>query len=1070
MLDRLHPGSSQYNVPMAWRIEGALDEDALGRSLREVCLRHEALRTLFRVRDGEPEQVVIGDVPVLDIVDLGSVPLDERDEEALSLLRADADDPFDLAAGPPVRLRLYRHGDHRWTLSVIVHHIVFDDWSSAVLERDLTALYRSAATGNAAQVQPLPMQYLDWVVRERECDSAAAEQLGYWQRQLEGAPATIELPANAVVSRDPAPAVQERVAADQADIEALEVLGRAEGCTSFMVMLAVWSALLHRSTGQTDLVIGTPYAQRESAETHELIGFFLNTLALRTDLGGNPSFRDVLARTRSVATEAFARADVPFDSVVEALRPERAGGRHPLFQVWFAADSAGGDGLDLEGAVCTKLQLDGGQAKFDLALFVTRQPGGAGLVLEFDSALFERRTIASLARQLSRLIGEIAAAPDRPLSEHDLFDPGERELVLKTWNDTAESFDAESLVHRWFEKQVERTPDAIAVEFGDEHVSYAQLDRHADDVARALRRAGAGTGTYVGIAVRRSVPMLAAVLGTLKAGAAYVPLDLSHPRERVALLLEDTGASVVLVDSMTRGQLPPTGARCIDVADVADVPAEPDTGIISGASGAGPDSVAYITYTSGSTGRPKGILMSHRAVSNLVAWQLDRYGPWQPGYRTLQFASLSFDVSFQEIFTSLATGGTLVLITEDERRDVHGLAALLNRRRVQRLFIPAVALQQVAEGCRAGGQLPCTLDTVIAGSEQLVVTDDLRELFAALPDGRLHNEYGPSETHVTTAYTLPDDPSQWPAWAPVGRPIANARVYVLDAQRRPTSVGTRGEVYIGGSGLAHGYLGRPGLTAAAFVPDPYADEPGARLYRTGDIARHLPSGDLEFLGRADGQVKIRGFRVEIGEVQAHLGAHPGVRSAFVRVDGEQSAERRLVAYVVPATGGTLDLGALRSFLQQRLPDYMVPSAFVLLERFPLTVNGKVDQRRLPEPDFGAFGSEYSYAEPRDAMEKEIAGEVARLLRIVSVGRDDDFFTLGGHSLLATRVLWAVQTRFSVGLALGDFYQRPTVAGLADSVRRAQAGPSAPVRETTEAQQGVEQRLDALFDDLLGPAN
>ncbi|MZF89093.1 non-ribosomal peptide synthetase [Streptomyces sp. SID5643] len=1066
MLDQLHPGSCQYNIPMAWRIEGDLDEDGLSRGLRELCRRHEALRTVFHVRDGRPEQRVVDDLPVLVVEDLGSVAPQERHRAVADRLRADAGTPFDLTAGPAVRMRLYRHDDHTRTLSITVHHIVFDDWSSTVLERDLAALCRAAGAGGLEHAQPLPTRYLDWVVRERE-RIPSAEQLEYWRTRLDGAPATIELPVDSAAGDGPAPALQETVAVAQEDIESLDRLARSEGATSFMVMLAAWSALLHRASGQTDLVIGTPYALRESADTHELIGFFLNTLALRTDLAGDPSFRQLLARTRSTATDAFARSDVPFDSVVQALSPERAGARHPLFQVWFATDSADGAGLDLPGVTCTRIPLDGGEAKFDLALFVTHRPDATELVLEFDSSLFERAAIAYLGRQLGRLITSIAAEPDLPLSAHDLFDPGERELVLRTWNATDRPYQTPALVHHWFEQQAARTPDATAVEFGDERVTYVQLDRRADAVAQALRRAGAGHGVYVGIALRRSVDMVAAVLGTLKAQAAYVALDLSHPEERVALLLEDTGAPVVLVDGTTAQRLPHTPARRIDMAGI---PQEPDAGGAPGGPGATAGSVAYVTYTSGSTGRPKGILMSHRAVGNLVAWQLDRYGPWQPGYRTLQFASLSFDVSFQEIFSSLATGGTLVLITEDERRDVHGLAALLNRRRVQRLFIPAAALQQVAEGFRASGLPPRTLDTVIAGSEQLVVTDDLRELFAALPEGRLHNEYGPSETHVTTAHTLPADPAQWPSWVPIGRPIANTRVYVLDAQRNPTPVGSRGEVYIGGIGLAHGYLGRPDLTTAAFVPDPYAPEPGARMYRTGDIARHLPNGDLEFLGRTDGQVKIRGFRVELGEVQANLDAHPGVRSAFVRVDGQRSDQRRLVAYVVPATGQELDAARLRAFLQRRLPDYMIPSAFVLLDRFPLTVNGKVDQRGLPEPDFAAHGAADTFVEPRDALEKEIAAEWEALLSVPRVGRDDDFFSLGGHSLLATRLLWSLRARLSVELALGEFYRLPTVAGLAGSVRRAQADRPATADGASDPPQGAEQRLDALFDDLLGPAD
>jgi amino acid adenylation domain-containing protein len=585
------------------------------------------------------------------------------------------------------------------------------------------------------------------------------------------------------------------------------------------------------------------------------------------------------------------------------------------------------------------------------------------------------------------------------------------------------------LAHQWFEWQAARRPAAVAAEFGDERVTYAELNDRADVTARVLAAAGVGVGTFVAVAVQRSVAMLVAVLGTLKAGAAYVPLDLSHPADRIALILEDTAAPLILTDPATRELLPPTPARLIEVTALQDEPGA----VVSDA--ATPDSVAYVTYTSGSTGRPKGILMPHRAVNNLVAWQLDRYRPWPDGYRTLQFASLSFDVSFQEIFSTFASGGAVVLITEAQRRDVHGLVGLLNRTRVQRLFIPSVALQQVAEGYCAGGSAPSTLETVIAGSEQLMITDDLRRLFTALPQCRLHNEYGPSETHVTTAYSLPADPATWPSRAPIGRPIANAQVHLLDADRRPVGPDVPGEIYIGGVGLAHGYLCRPQQTAAAFVPDPSSERPDALVYRTGDIARYLSSGELEFLGRADEQIKIRGFRVEPGEVEATITTYPGARSAFVKAHGDEAAHRRLVAYIVPHDGVALGVAVLRDFLRSKLPDYMVPAAFMLLDRFPLSVNGKIDQRRLPQPRFGDIDGGAPYRAPQDDLEQVIAAEIAGLLEVARVGTEDDFFALGGYSLAAATLLRALQRRFSVDLDLADFYKQPTVAALAERVRQ-----------------------------------
>ncbi|MCX2969319.1 MULTISPECIES: non-ribosomal peptide synthetase [Streptomyces] len=1077
LLDRMHPGGTDYLVPLAWRLDGALDEPALVHALREVFRRHDALRTVFRVRDdGEPEQCVLPDLPEITVEDLGGLPAGERERAERAALRAETERPFDLAAGPVARARLLRLDERRWTLVLVVHHIVFDEWSAGVLTRDLSALYAAAHRGEAGPAAASGPRYLDWVLWDAERSAAADGQVDHWRRVLDGAPTTVDLPTDAPGGGEGGgpggPAGELRVPVPPGVVADLTDLGRAEGCTPFMTLLAAWAAFLHRLSGQSDLVIGAPVARRGPAETHAMVGFFLNTVALRPDLGGDPGFRALLARTRAVTTDAYAHADAPFDAVVEALRPERSGARHPLFRAWFADDDAGGPELDLPGLRSAPVPLTTRTAKFDLALFLTRHADGAALILEYDGALFTEDTAARLADRLARLLAALAERPDAPLSAHELLDPAERERLVRTWNDTARDLGAEARAHHWFEKQAARTPDAVAVEFAGQRVTYAELDARAEAVARALRRVGVTDGTYVALAVRRSVAMLAAVLGTLKAGGAYVALDPDHPRDRLALVLADTGAPVLLVDPATRDGVPDTDAVLLDVTALPDPgPAASGPAAPAAPRGLPHDPVAYVTYTSGSTGRPKGILMPHRAVSNLVAWTLERYGPWEPGHRTLQFASLSFDVSFQEIFSTLGSGGTLVLVTEEQRRDVHGLAELLRRERVERLYVPAAALQQLAEGHRGGATPPTALRTVVAGSEQLVVTDDLRRLFADLPGTRLHNEYGPSETHVVTAHALPADPAAWPEWVPVGRPVANTRVYVLDALGRPVPVGVRGEVHLGGRGLAHGYLGMPRQTAAAFTPDPFGPEPGARLYRTGDIARHLSDGTLEFLGRADDQVKIRGYRVELDEVRTTVDAHPAVRSAFVRVHGERSAERRLVAYVVPHAGEPPAAGELAEFVRRRLPGYMVPSAFVTVERLPLTVNGKVDQRRLPEPDFAAtVRAEGRYAPPRDALERAVAEVLADALSVPRVGRDDDFFALGGHSLLAAKALWAVQERQGVTLTLGDFFRRPTAAGLAACVRRARESGAPPPQSAAAAERpSGGRRLDDLFDDLLGPA-
>ncbi|WP_179230459.1 non-ribosomal peptide synthetase [Streptomyces sp. CS227] len=1063
----MRPDSAAYNVASAWRIEGDVDEPALVRALERLSLRHAALRTVFRTVGEAVEQVVLDDPPEVEIVELGGAASGRHDDDAAlaAALAERAGMPFDLAQAPPVRLTLYRHPGLSWTLGVVLHHILVDDWSMGILRTDLAELYRSARTGgDAAGAAPGP-SYLDWAQREHERRDEMLRQVSYWAERLRDAPRRMDLP----VSGPPgdAPAAQVRVPARPAALGTLLDLGRAEGCSSFTVLLTVWAALLHRVTGEQDMVVGTPATLRDRTETHRMVGFFLNTFALRLAVPARASFRRLLAHTSEVLAEAHAHGAAPYDAVVEAVDPARQDVRDPLFQVWFAAEGEDGDPLELEGAACREFPAGNGAAKFDLALFATGTGDSTRLTLEYDASMFDRDEMERMADRLGRLADALAASPDTPLADHDLLDAAERDLVLRAWNDTGAAPSPAPLVHRWFERRAAAEPGRTALEQDGRRMTYGELDSLAEAVAHALRVASVRPGDFVAVAVRRSPAMVAAVLGVLKAGAAYVPLDLDHPAERLAMILEDTAVPVVLVDTHTRAALPPTAARFLDVAEACGrAPAVPGPAPRIPA-----DAVAYVTYTSGSTGRPKGICMPHRAVSNLVGWQLERYTPVPPGQRTLQFASLSFDVSFQEIFSTFASGGTLVLISEDQRWDVHGLAELLTALRVERLFIPAAALQHMAEGHRTGGGLPDTLRTVISGSEQLVVTDALRRLFTDLPAGRLHNEYGPSETHVTTAHTLADDPAEWPAWAPIGRPVTGSRVYLLDAWGRPVPVGVTGEVCVGGVGLAHGYLRMPAATAAAFVPDPFSGEPGARLYRTGDQARYRPDGTLEFLGRADDQVKIRGYRVELGEVRTVLEEHPEVGSAFVRVWGERSADRRLVAYATPLPEANLDEEGLREYLRARLPAYMVPAAYVLLEKFPLTVNGKVDQKRLPEPRFGsARRGDAERVEPRDERERRVAHWFAAVLGADAVGRDEDFFRIGGSSLLVARLLTNIRDEFSVAVPFTGFFGDPTVAGLAGLVARAEAEEGSARDGAGAADEGAgPARLDTLLDELLDPA-
>ncbi|MFI7217028.1 amino acid adenylation domain-containing protein [Micromonospora maritima] len=1032
-----------YHSPLVLHLDGPLDRVALDAALRDVVDRHETLRTRFEERAGEPHQVVVA-APAVALGEPVAVAADELPD---ALTRA-VSRCFDLATELPWRAELFTTGPDRWTLLLVLHHIASDGWSVAPLLRDLSEAYAARRSGAAPAWPALPVQYADYALWQRDLladrdvpGSPMARQLAYWTDELAGLAEELPLPVDRVRGGD----LDFRGGTVEFGVDApvhaaLAALARRHRCSLFMVLQAGVAALLTRFGAGTDLAFGTPVAGRADAALNDLVGFFVNTLVLRTDTSGDPRFGELVDRVRAKNLGAYAHQDLPFESLVEALNPARTPTRNPLFQVLLTMLDAPGEPAPMDGLDVRLGATGAGVSIVDLVVEFAPRSAGEGLVgvVDYSAALFDRATVQRLADALVRLLTAVAADPDLRLTEIPTMAAEERHRLLVERNRTAPVEVPEPLLHRWVERQVRRTPDAVAAVTGDQEITYAELDRRAEGVAAELRRRDVGVGAYVGVAVRRSFAMLAAVLGTLKAGAAYVPLDPKHPAERIRLILDDIDAPVILTDATMSGRLP-----AVDVPSV-DVDALPPSDLATTAR-TSPDAVAYVTYTSGSTGRPKGIGMPHRAVANLVAWQLASYPARPVGYRTLQFASLSFDVSFQEIFSTLVDGGTLVLVSEDERQDLPALLELLAARRVQRMFLPAPALLQVAEGFRPGGALPRTLDTVIAGSEQLLVNDELIRLFTALPDCRLHNEYGPSETHVTTRYALDGPPDRWPSWVPIGRPIANTRVYLLDDQGQLAPEGVRGELYIGGVGLADGYLGRAALTAERFVADPFAGSPGARMYRTGDLARYLPDGQLEFLGRADNQVKIRGFRVELGEVEVAVAACPGVRAVVVRVVEVADRDRRLVAYVQP-DGEPVDPSALRERLRRSLPEYMVPSAFVPVDPFPLTVNGKVDQRRLPAPDFGARDDGGEYVPARDDVEAALVEDFRGVLGVERVGVRDDFFELGGHSLLATRLVWTVRNRSGVEIPLAAFLHDPTVEGLAAHLRSA----SAPAVDAADA--------------------
>ncbi len=1053
-LDQWEPEGVAYNVPMAMRMVGRLDVEALERSLGEIVQRHEVLRTIFVAVDGQPVQVIVPGTSVpLRVMDIGTISGIEREERIRQIVVEDADQPFDLSRGPLLRVTLLRLGKEEHVLLLNMHHIVSDAWSMGVFNQELAALYGAFASGERSPLPDLPVQYADFAVWQREWlrGEVLEPQLAYWKRQLGGSLPIMELPTDR-----PRSAVQTFRGAchwftlPRTLSKGLTALGQEEGCTLFMTLLAGFGTLLSRYTGQEDIIVGTPIANRNRSEIEGLIGFFDNTLVLRNDLTGNPSFRELLGRVRETSRDAYAYQDLPFEMLVEELQPERNMSHPPLFQVMFTLQNVPFESPGLPGLVTSPLEMDWGTAKFDLTLFLQETDEGLKGVFEYNTDLFDGMTIERLEGHFRVLLKGILADPDQRILELALLTEAERRRVLVEWNDTRVEY-PQGCIHEMFETQAEQSPDAVATVFEDEHLTYRELNHRANRLAHYVRGLGVGIETPVAVGVDRSLDMAVCVLGVLKAGGVYVPLDPNYPRERLAFMLRDSQVSILLTQRHLLEDLPEHAGHvvCIDT-DWQAIERMPQTPLLQTVCA---DNPVYILYTSGSTGWPKGVTMRHGVLANLMHWQAKTSTLCRPA-RTLQFASLSFDVSCQEIFFAWSAGDTLILVPEDIRRDATLLIEVVEKTAVERLFLPFVALQHLAQIAKdASSVAPTRLREVITAGEQLQTTPSVESFFDTLNACVLHNQYGPTEGHVVTVLTLKGLPTTWAALPPIGQPISNATIYILDRCLQPVPIGVPGELHIGGQVLARGYLNQPGLTAEKFIPDPFPpsippiggeERGGARLYKTGDLARYLPDGNIEFLGRMDHQVKVRGFRIELGEIETVLGQHPEIQETVViavsgtrapsstaREDG--SGSKRLVAYVVVDKGQRPSVGDLRHFVQEKLPEHMVPSAFVELDALPLTPSGKVNRRALPAPTQARFEAEETFVAPRTPVEQTLAEIWSQILGVEQVGIHDDFFKIGGHSLLATQVMSRVRDTLDIQLPLQDLFKAPTVAGLAESI-------------------------------------
>ncbi|MFI5641135.1 amino acid adenylation domain-containing protein [Streptomyces goshikiensis] len=1030
-LDELYGANAAYNVAFAVRLDGPLRLDVLQESLDRVVARHEALRTRYTKRG---ERLFQDITPVLTLhvpcVDLSGLDEAAAEAEVRVRLAAESRVPFPLTTEPLVRARVYRSSATRHHLFVNFHHSITDGWSEGIFFRELWTLYEAGAAGRDARLPDVPLQYADYAVWEHGAGATAdvERQVRYWKDRLGGDLPVMDLPADR-----PRPAVPSfRGASVAVDVppdlsRELDELSRREGVTPFVVLLTALNALLHRYTRERDVVVGTPVANRTRPELEDTIGFFVNTVALRTDLSGAPTFAELLRRTRDVALQAQDHQEAPFARVVEEVAPGRDPGVNPLFQVLC-------NHLDFQGAwqlgevTAEIVDIADQSTRFDLELHTEKRESGYLCRFVFATDLFDEARVRRMADHYLTLLAGAVRTPGRRVDESALLPPGERELVLETWNDTARPVPDRTVVEL-FEEQAARTPGATALIFEEDSLSYRELNERANRLARSLVEHGAGPEQIVALTLPRCLDTFVAMVAVLKAGAAYLPVDPDYPDERVAYMLNHARPALALTHTDRLGGLPAaTPAIRLDTAETTkDLAARP-AGNLSDDERGGPlrdGHPAYLIYTSGSTGRPKGVLMPHEGLRNMLAAHRAAFPTGGTGTRTAQFCSIGFDFSVEEVLATLLQGKTLVVPLDEVRRSAEQLALWIERHRVNELFAPTAVIEALYESAREQGLPLDSLTDVIQGGEGLTLGRRIRGFHHAGSGRRLHNVYGPAETHGVTMYTLPDDSAAWPAAAPLGSPIGNTRAYVLDDRLRPAPVGVTGELYLAGPCLARGYAHQPPLTAERFVACPFGG-PGERMYRTGDLAQWQEGGVLQLFGRSDEQVKIRGFRVEPGEVEAVLAAHPAVAQAAVTVRQDRPGDKYLTAYVTPADGAALDLGTLRAHLAGLLPAFMVPAALVRLDALPLSPNGKLDRKALPAPDRGAPAGRG----PRTEAERLLCGLFGEVLGRPWENVDDSFFAFGGHSLMATRLVTRIRTECGVELPLRAVFESPTVAGLA----------------------------------------
>jgi amino acid adenylation domain-containing protein len=1017
IIDKLSPGRSFHNLPNAARMRGPLDIEALEKTLGEITRRHESLRTTFTMMDGNPVQVIGRaqpcTIPMLDICDM---PEDEREQEMRRMVFEDTQLPFDLEHGPLMRGTLIRLGPEDHVLVLTMHHIISDGWSRGILISEVVTLYTNFSAGLPSPLPELPVQYADYSHWQHDWfrGDVLESLLSYWRKHLADAPPVLELPTDR-----PRPSVKTfwgdsaYITISESQTAQLRSLGQAEGATLFMTLLAAFAALLARYSGQEDILVSTPIAGRTRSETERLIGFFVNTLVLRTDLSGDPSFRELLRRVREVALGAYSHQELPFEKLVDELQPDRNASSSLLFQVMFVLQNAPHESLQIPGLRINAVPVEVETSKFDMTLTLTENGDVVVGSLQYNTDLFDASTISRFMQHFHQVLHAASSQPDLPLSQLPLLSPEELHQLLSTFNDFSSPFPSHSSIHQLFEAQVALTPERIALSCGAEQLTYQQLNERANKLAHYLRRRGVAPESLVGISMKRSVEMAVAVLGTLKAGGGYVPLDAGYPMERLRMMVEDAGVEKVLVSGEGEREW---GSRVEELNVEKDAEEIGREASENGGWRVEPENVAYVIYTSGSTGRPKGVPVPHRGLCNLAVGQARAFGI-DADSRVLQFAPLSFDAAASEMFTTWVSGATLYLVEHNELLLGQGLIRLLRDEAITTVTLPPAVLSVLPDT-----ELPDLRTIIVAGDvcpEHVVVRWSR--------DRQFINAYGPTEGTVCATIGEIEE-GQWRT--PIGRPMANVEVYILDARLQPVPIGVAGQMYLGGVGLARGYLKRGDLTAERFIPHPYSSEPGARLYQTGDKGRFMPDGQIEFLGRIDQQLKIRGYRIEPGEVETVLRTHQAVRETVVIAREDEAGEKHLAAYVVTHAGTSVNVGELRRYILERLPEYMTPGAFTMLDELPLTSSGKIDRRALPALSRARPELEKVYTAPGNAVETLLAGIWQQTLDVEVVGVYDDFFELGGNSIKAAVIVNKLQELLGEYVYVVALFDAPTISALA----------------------------------------